>query len=158
LGYSREKFLWIQMFSMLFFALGIPISALMARSGRRRVMLWITVSIALFGFVFSPMFGAGTTGVVLMMALGMSLMGLTYGPMGTIVSEIFPTAVRYTGSSLAFSFAGILGASLAPTIAGWLAKSYGLRYVGYYLSVAAALTLVGLVMMRETKDDDLASM
>jgi hypothetical protein len=68
---------------------------------------------------------------------------------------LFPTQVRYTGSSLAFNFAGILGASLAPYIATWLARNYGLPYVGYYLTVSAALTLLGLFAIRETKDDDL---
>ena len=74
-----------------------------------------------------------------MMTLGLSLMGLTYGPLGTVLSELFPTSVRYTGSSLTFNFAGIFGASLAPYIATWLAKTYGLQYVGYYLTGAAAL-------------------
>jgi MFS family permease len=84
-------------------------------------------------------------------------MGLTYGPLGTVVSELFPTPVRYTGSSLAFSMAGILGASLAPYIATWLAKTYGLQYVGYYLTASALLTLFGLLLIRETKDDDLSA-
>jgi len=92
-----------------------------------------------------------------MMALGLSLMGLTYGPLGTVLSELFPTPVRYTGSSLAFNFSGILGASLAPYIATWLATRYGLQYVGYYLATAAALTLVGLLLMHETKDADLVT-
>ena len=92
-----------------------------------------------------------------MMCLGLSLMGITYGPLGTVVSELFPTPVRYTGSSLAFSVAGILGASLAPYIAIWLAKTFGLQYVGYYLTASAILTFIGLLMIRETKDDDLAS-
>ena len=87
----------------------------------------------------------------------MFLMGLTYGPLGTVVSELFPTAVRYTGSSLAFSLAGILGASLAPYIATWLAEKYGLRYVGYYLTASAAVTLIGLFMIRETRGEDLNS-
>ena len=91
----------------------------------------------------------------MMMCLGLSLMGFTYGPLGTVVSELFPTPVRYTGSSLAFSLAGILGASLAPYIATWLAKSFGLQYVGYYLAVSAVLTFFGLLLIRETKDDDL---
>jgi MFS family permease len=89
------------------------------------------------------------------MTLGLALMGLTYGPLGTVVSELFPTAVRYTGSSLAFSMAGILGASLAPYVATWLAKNYGLQYVGYYLTGSAVLTLVGVMMVRETRDEDL---
>ena len=90
-----------------------------------------------------------------MMVVGLSLMGLTYGPLGTVLSELFPTAVRYTGSSLTFNFAGIFGASLAPYLATGLAKTFGLHYVGYYLSSAAALTLIGLLATRETKDDNL---
>jgi Sugar (and other) transporter len=93
-------------------------------------MLGITASIGIFGLILAPLFVAGTTGAVVMMALGLSLMGLTYGPLGTVVSELFPTPVRYTGSSLALNFAGILGASLVQYIATWLAKNYGLPYVG----------------------------
>jgi MFS family permease len=157
LHYSRAKFLLIQLFGICFFALFIPVSAMLAERGRRRVMLGVTVAIGIFGLVLAPLFVAGTTGAALMMALGLSLMGITYGPLGTVISELFPTPVRYTGSSLAFSFAGILGASLAPYIATWLAKTYGLQYVGYYLSTAALLTLLGLLSIRETKDDDLAA-
>ena len=96
-------------------------------------------------------------GALGMMIVGLSLMGLTYGPLGTVVSELFPTPVRYSGSSLAFNFAGILGASLAPYIATWLATHYGLPYVGYYLSASAVLSFVGLLMIRETKDDDIGA-
>jgi metabolite-proton symporter len=157
LHYSRGKFLMMQLFDILFFAITIPISAVLAERGRRRVMIGVTVAIAIFGLFLAPLFVAGTTGALLMMAIGLALMGVTYGPLGTVISELFPTKVRYTGSSLAFSFAGILGASLAPYIATWLAKNYGLQYVGYYLSAAAVLTLLGLLSIRETKDDDLAT-
>ncbi len=155
LGYSRGKFLLMQLFCVFFFAATIPISAVLAERGRRRAMLWITAGIFLFGLVLAPMFTAGTAGAVGMMALGLGLMGLTYGPLGTVVSELFPTPVRYSGSSLAFNFAGILGASLAPYIATWLAKTYALQFVGYYLSAAAVVTFAGLLMIRETMDDDL---
>ena len=84
-------------------------------------------------------------------------MGMTYGPLGTIVSELFPTPVRYTGSSLAFSFAGILGASLAPYAATWLATNHGLQYVGYYLTTSAILTFIGLLLIHETKNSDLTA-
>ncbi len=155
LGYNREKFLLIQLFGIVFFALTIPISAVLAERGRRSTLLWVTVAIIVFGLVMAPMFLAGTGGVTLMMTLGLCLMGLTYGPLGTVLSELFPTAVRYTGSSLTFNLAGIFGASLAPYIATWLAKNYGLQYVGYYLSGAALVTLIGVLLARETKDDRL---
>ena len=158
LGFSRSKFLLMQLFDISFFALMIPISAVMAEHGRRRVMISVTVLILVFGLILAPLFVAGTTGALLMMGLGLALMGLTYGPVGTVISELFPTSIRYTGSSLAFNFAGIFGASLAPYIATWLAKNYGLAYVGYYLSGSALLTLLGLLMVRETKGEDLAAM
>jgi metabolite-proton symporter len=158
LHFSRSKFLQMQLFDILFFAIAIPIAAILAERGRRRVMLWVTVLIAIFGFFMAPMFAAGTFGALAMMAVGLTLMGITYGPLGTIISELFPTPVRYTGSSLAFSLAGILGASLAPYIATWLAKTYGLQYVGYYLAAAAVLTMLGLLSIRETKDDDLQAL
>jgi MFS family permease len=82
-------------------------------------------------------------------------MGMTYGPLGTVLSELFPTTVRYTGSSLTFNFAGIVGASMAPYIATALASRYGLQAVGYYLSLSAAITLAGLLLSRETRDTEL---
>jgi metabolite-proton symporter len=156
LGYNRQQFLLIQLFGILFFAATIPMSAVLAdRHGRRRTLILTTIAIAAFGFVFAPLLSAGTIGALVTMAVGLTLMGFTYGPLGTALSELFPTAVRYTGSSLTFNLAGIFGASLAPYAATWLARNYGLQYVGYYLVLAAALTLVGLVGTRETKDDDL---
>jgi metabolite-proton symporter len=155
LHYDRGTFLLIQLFGILFFAATIPVSALLAERGRRPVMFGVTALIALFGIVLAPMFSAGTAAAIAMTAVGLALMGFTYGPLGTVVSELFPTSVRYTGSSLAFSMAGILGASLAPYIATWLATRYGLAYVGYYLTASALLTIIGLLMIRETKNDDL---
>ena len=158
LGFSREKFLLMQLFGVLFFALTIPASALLAEHGRRRVMLWVSAAIALFGFAFAPIFRAGTSGAIIALSLGFFLMGLIYGPMGTIVSEIFPTSVRYTGSSLAFSISGILGASFAPYIATSLARRYGLEYVGYYLAASALVSFLGLLWIHETKNEDLGTM
>jgi MFS family permease len=155
LRFSRQSFLVMQLFGILFFAVTIPIGAVLAERGRRRMLLWVTVAIAAFGLIMAPIFAAGWVGAMVMMAIGLSLMGLTYAPLGTVLSELFPTSVRYTGSSLSFNFAGIFGASLAPYIATWLAKTYGLQYVGYYLSASAVLTFFGLLMARETKDEDL---
>ncbi len=155
LGYSRQQFLVIQLFGILFFALTIPIAARLAENGRRRMLMWVNVAIAAFGLVMGPLFAAGTMGAVLMMVLGMSLVGLVYGPLGTVLSELFPTAVRYSGSSLTFNLAGIFGASLAPYAATYLATNYGLQYVGYYLCAAAGLSLIGLFATRETKDEAL---
>src|ERR1017187_3981684 len=62
LGYSRGKFLLMQLFCVSLFAVTIPVSAVLAERGRRRMMLWVTVSIGLFGLILAPMFVAGTAG------------------------------------------------------------------------------------------------
>ncbi|GGE09980.1 MFS transporter [Aureimonas endophytica] len=146
LGYTRGQFLPVQMLGVVFFGLAIPVSALVAdRIGSRAMLLAATVGIAIFGFTFQPLFGAGTLASVLaFQILGFGLMGLTYGPLGTALSELFPTNVRYTGASLTFNLGGVVGASLAPTIATQLATTHGLPAVGFYLSAAAVITFVAL--------------
>ena len=151
-GYPRETFLILQLLGIICFALTIPLSAILAERGRRATLLGVSIAIAVFGLVMAPLLTAGTVGAGLTMAIGLSLMGLTYGPLGTVLSELFPTAVRYTGSSVAFNLAGIFGASLAPYAATWLARTYGLQYVGYYLTGAALLTVAGLLAIPETRD------
>jgi len=150
LHYSKTSFLIAQMISMLFFGLGIPISAVLAdKIGRNKMLIIATIGIFIFGLFFSQLFSTGIWAVtVLFLVIGMFLMGLTYGPIGTALAEIFPASVRYTGASLCFTLAGILGASLTPYLATTLATKYGLTYVGFYLSIAAAITFLALVAAR----------
>jgi len=152
LHYSKASFLVAQMISVVAFGIGIPISSVLAdRYGRAKMLIVATGSIFLFGLFFSPLFSTGSWEVTVgFLVLGMFLMGLTYGPLGTALAGIFPAAVRYTGASLAFTLAGILGASLTPAIATKLATLYGLNYVGYYLSFAAAITFIALVAARSS--------
>jgi len=150
LGYTREEFLRLQMIGVLFFAGGIPLAAVAAdRFGRRRTMIVASFAIVVFGIFYATLLGSGSAwGVMLFLAIGMFITGLTYGPCGTLLAEMFPTQVRYTGASLAFNLAGILGASMAPYVAMRLAGAHGLEYVGYYLSAAALLSLVALLAVR----------
>jgi MFS family permease len=151
LKFPRGEYLLMQMVGVLFFGLFIPVSAIVAdRIGGRMMLIIATIAIMLFGFLFAPLFGAhDTTQVFIFLVLGFSVTGLTYGPLGSALASLFPTAVRYTGTSLTFNFAGILGASLAPYIATQLAQRHGLRYVGYYLSAAGLVTLIALLLIRE---------
>ena len=152
LHYSKTSFLVAQIISMLFFSLGIPLSAVLAdRYGRGGILMLATAAIFVFGLFFSVLFVGGNLIMInIFLATGMFLMGLTYGPLGTALAEIFPPAVRYTGSSMAFTLAGILGASLTPYLATTLAESYGLSAVGYYLAIAAVITFAALAAARSS--------
>ncbi len=149
LGYSREQFLILQMIGVVFFGLAIPLSALLAdRFDPRSVLIGAAAALAVFGLAFAPLLASGNdASVLLCLSLGLGIMGLTYGPLGAALASLFPTAVRYTGASLTFNFAGIVGASLTPYAATWLATQFGLAAVGYYLSGAALITLGALLLL-----------
>src|SRR5690606_20985683 len=93
--------------------------------------------------------------MLVFLIIGMTLMGFTFAPMSAVLPEMFPTNVRYTGSGISYNVSSILGAAVAPFIATWLAASYGVSWVGLYLFIAAALTFIAILVMRETKDQSL---
>jgi MFS family permease len=149
LGFARGEFLVLQMIGVLFFGLAIPVSAMVAdRIGCRPMLIAATLAIIAFGAVTAPLLGSGNRWLVLAwLSTGLGFMGLTYGPLGTALAGLFPTAVRYTGASLTFNLAGIVGASRAPYIAPALATRDGLAAGGRYLAAAGSLTLVALLAM-----------
>lgn len=158
LGFSRNDVLWMLMMAVLGFGLMVPVSGWLAdKYGRRSSMLVITSLILLFAlFLFMPLLGSGNPSLVMLFLLvGLSLMGLTFGPMGALLPELFPTEVRYTGASFSYNVASILGASVAPYIATWLQANYGLFWVGVYLAAMAAITLLALLCSKETRHQSL---
>jgi fucose permease len=74
-----------------------------------------------------------------------------YGPQAAFVTEQFPSRVRYAGSSLAYTLAGIVGGGFAPLIIATLYKSTGATlWISVYVSIALCFTLVALLAARET--------
>jgi MFS family permease len=157
LGYTRNDFLWMLIAGVVFFGIFTLVSGPLAEKfGRRKMLLAVTAGIFVFGLLFVPLFSGGFVGAMAVLILGFTLMGLTFGPMGALLPELFPTNVRYTGSAVSYNVSSILGAALAPFIAVWLwetAKGSPVL-VGVYLSGAAVLTLVALFLSKETKDLD----
>ena len=150
MGYSREPFLLAQLIAILFLALGIPIASQWAdRIGKMNVLIITSVAMFVFGLFFKQLFVENNlTQTTVFLSMGLLLMGFIYGPLGTALSHIFPTEVRYSGSSLAFTFAGILGASVAPYFATYLATNRGIEYVGYYLCGASLVSLIAFILVR----------
>src|SRR5690606_32421719 len=155
LGYEKVDFLWMLILGVVFFGVFTLLSGPMAeRFGRRKHLIWTTVAIAVFGALFVPLFAGGTFGVQSLLVIGFTLMGLTFGPMAAVLPELFPANVRYTGSGIAYNLSSVLGAAVAPFIAVYLwARADGSPVlVGVFLTVMALITLVALLLERETRD------
>ena len=157
LGFERNTFLVMLIVGVVFFGIFTLVSGPLAeRFGRRAHLIVTTIAIILFGVSFVPLFAAGTVGVYALLIIGFTLMGLTFGPMGALLPELFPTNVRYTGSAISYNVASILGAAVAPFIAValWGAAGGSPVLVGVYLSSMGAITLVALLLSKETRDVD----
>lgn len=151
LGYSMQSMLFVQLGAILFMAVGIFVSAWLADKhfDERRVLAGGCVAVVLCGFLLGPMLGSGSLLLVFaFLSLALLLMGFVYGPLGAWLPGLFPARVRYTGASMAFNVAGVIGGGLTPLVAQALAGGYGLSAVGLYASGAAALSLIALLAVR----------
>jgi MFS family permease len=151
---SRTDFLKLLCIAVIFMAVATPISTALAdRFGRRPVLLVASALAAASGFALPPMLGAGDPFEILVfLSLALGLMGLTFGPLGALLPELFPTHLGYTGASGAYNLGGILGASFAPYLAQRLLDFGGLAYVGYYITAAAIISFFAVLSMRETRE------
>jgi len=136
----KATFLELLCIAIVGMAVATPIAAALAdRFGRRPVLLVSSAAAALSGLAIAPMLGDGGTGTVLLfLIIELVLMGFTFAPLGALLPELFPTAVRYTGAASAYSLGGILGGSLAPYIAQRLVAAGGLPWVGHYITGAGS--------------------
>jgi metabolite-proton symporter len=158
LGIPRPQFLGMLSVAVIFMALATPLSAWAGdRFGRRPVLLVAGSAAFLSGFLMEPMLGSGSTlQITAFLSIELFLMGATFAPMGALLPELFPTSVRYTGAGAAYNLGGILGASLAPYIAQQLVQYGGLSWVGGYISVAAAISVLAALVLQETRHRELA--
>ena len=141
LGIAPNTFTGLLLLSAIVFAIFTSISGLYAdKIGRRKFLL-----------------NGTPTSMFLFLIIGMALMGFTFGPMAALLPELFPTEVRYSGASLAYNFASIVGATVAATFAIKINANYGVLGVGIYLAINAVITFLALWASKETKDVDLTN-
>ncbi len=153
LGLSRVDLLKMLCLAIVFMAVATPISAALAdRVGRRPVLLVSAIIAAAIGLLMPALVGHGAGGVLIFLSLALGAMGLTFAPLGALLPELFPTEVRYTGAASAYNLGGILGASLAPSLAQVLEAAGGIAWVGYYIAAAAVISFFAILSMRETRD------
>jgi MFS family permease len=129
----------------------IPLAgAVSDRVNRRGVYGIAAVGAAVWPFVFFPAIGSGSTVVLIAgVVVGLALHSFMYGPQAAFVTEQFSTRLRYTGSSLAYTIAGVFGGAVAPLAFTALLSAWGTWVpVALYVLVAALLTLAGLALGR----------
>jgi len=139
-------------------AIVIPlIGGLTDRIGRKPVYLIGTVLAAGWGFVAFPMFDTKNPLIIVSaISLGLFIHAFMYAPQPAIMSEMFPTRMRYSGVSLGYQVTSIVAGSLAPIIATALLATYDSYVpVAIYLAIAAGITLIAVISLRETKGSSL---
>ena len=154
LGIPRASFLEMLCVAIVFMGLATPISAALAdRVGRRPVLLAAALVAFGVGLAMPVLLAKGAAGVLVFLSAALGVMGLTFAPLGALLPELFPTAVRYTGAASTYNLGGILGASSAPSLAQVLEANGGIAWVGYYIAGAALISFLAILSMRETRRD-----
>lgn len=133
--------------------------ALSDRVSRRKMYLFATIAAGIWPFVFFPMVSGGSffmlvTGIVLALVIHAAL----YGPQAALVTEQFSPRLRYTGSSLAYTLAGVIGGAPAPLLLTALLAGYGTWLaIGVYLLATAVVSIIGVVLARDPDREEEAA-
>ncbi|KJV28158.1 MFS transporter [Pantoea sp. SM3] len=134
-------------------AITVPMfGALSDKWGRRPVYITGAVLAIVWSFVFFVLLDS-TQPVLIVLAVigGLLIHAIMYGPQAAFVTEQFPSHVRYAGSSLAYTLAGIVGGGFAPLIITTLYKEMGSTlWVSLYVTLALLITLFAVWKAKET--------
>ena len=136
----------------------VPVwGALSDRIGRRPVFITGSVLTIGWAFIFFPLLDTLNDGMILIgMVLGLALQGMMYAPQPAIMSELFPTRMRYSGVSLGYQVTSILAGSLAPLICTLLLDRFDSTVpISIYISIAAVLSTIALLAAKESRGTDL---
>lgn len=141
-------------------AIAVPwFGSLSDRIGRRPVYIAGALLGMVWAFVFFVLMdSAHPVAICAAVVVGLLIHAMMYGPQAAFVTEQFPGRVRYAGASLAYTLAGILGGGFAPLIIASLFKSWGSTVaVSFYVVAALGVTLIALLVARETAKRPLES-
>jgi MFS family permease len=153
LGLSRTTVLSLGLIAAILFCISITLSAMYSdRIGRRRLVIASCVVSIPGGLVLFPLLDIGTPVAFLAgLSLALVIMGISYGPAGALLPEMFRTEYRYTGAGMAYAIAGVLGGGTAPTLAAELTSRYGSGAVGWMLATFGLLSLTCAFFLPETR-------
>jgi MFS family permease len=131
-------------------------SAYSDRNGRKGIFMTGAALTALWAFAIFPLMASGSFILaIIAIAVGLTFLGMMYGPQAAFFAELFSTEVRYSGASLGYQLGAIIGGSFAPIIATLLWKNYDIFWVSVYIAFASILSLISVYMLTETFQSDL---
>ena len=95
--------------------------------------------------------------VLLLLTILVLYVTMVYGPIAAMLVEMFPTRIRYTSMSLPYHIGNGWFGGLLPTTAFALVAYKGDIYYGlwYPIVIAAACFVIGMLFVKETKDNDI---
>jgi metabolite-proton symporter len=127
------------------------------RFGRRPVYAAGAIAAAAWAFAFFPLLATGSTPViVLAVVVALLTHAAMYGPQAAFIAELFSTELRYSGASMGYQLAGVLGGGIAPIVAIALVSATGSAFaVSGYVLAMVVLTLVALAVAPETSERSL---
>ncbi|WPO69406.1 MFS transporter [Streptomyces sp. KN37] len=159
-GYSRQQVLiGVTVASCVALVVLPCANHLSDRLGRRPVVLAGALLSAATAFPVFALVDSHRPGqLILACVIGHGIaQSVMYGPLGALFSEMFPTRVRYTGASLGYQTATLLGAGLSPLIAGaLLAAGHSSGSVAVLLTAGSAITALAVWRVTETSAQNLA--
>ncbi|QUQ63607.1 MFS transporter [Kutzneria sp. CA-103260] len=125
--------------------------ALSDRVNRRKVYLIAAIAAAIWPLVFFPaVAGKSVAAVFIGVIVALVIHSAMYGPQGAFVAEQFSVRLRYTGSSLAYTLAGVIGGAPAPLLfTALLAWTGTWPALAVYIAVTAVITVIGLALGRD---------
>jgi len=154
MGLQRQTGLTAVMIGQGVAVVAIPILALYAdKVGRKPIMIGASIATVIWAFAFFALLNTGQVWGIIAAAVGGLLIFAAYSSViGAFFSELFPTDVRYSGTSVAYNLASLIAGSLSPIIALALYSAFGTGYaIGIYLAAMGLISMVSVMFAKETK-------
>lgn len=139
--------------------LGIVTSAaaiISDKVGRRKVIAYAYGAAIVWSLLLFPLLDTGSPFAFLLgVTISLAIYGVANGPAGALLPEMFQSRFRYTGAGLSYNLGGIIGGAVPPILAAQIVASYSSIWVGVLLAVLSAVSLLAILALPETKNNDM---
>jgi MFS family permease len=125
--------------------------------GRKQVYAFGAALLGIISFPFFPLLNSGVSAVIfLTIVLAFVPHAMQYGPQASLISESFPTKLRYGGAGIGYQLASVIAGGPAPLLATYLLHDYGWWAISATMVLAALITLTATALLPDRSKVDLA--